>query len=110
MQLPDKLFGPDMISDPYPVYQELRTSSPVHWDSGLNAWVVTRYHDVAMILTDQRFSARRVEKGRKRFPQPEFEPLFDTLAELGLHRIDENPATLLFSLQVRFSKSLIPFI
>jgi cytochrome P450 len=79
--LPDRLFGPEMIGNPYPVYRQLRESSPVHWDPAMKAWVVTRYGDVAMVLGDKRFSSRRTARGRERFPQKEFDALFDTMAE-----------------------------
>lgn len=51
------LLDPEVLANPYPLYAELRTESPVHWDPYLHAWVVTRYADVAEVLT--RFSADR---------------------------------------------------
>ena len=57
------LLDPEVLADPYPLYRRLRTESPVHWDSYLHAWVVTRYEDVVTVLT--RFSADRT-------PSPEF--------------------------------------
>jgi pimeloyl-[acyl-carrier protein] synthase len=61
------LLDPEVLADPYPLYQRLRTEAPVHWDPYLHAWVVTRYEDVVTVLT--RFSADRA-------PSPEF---FQTL-------------------------------
>jgi len=78
--LPERLFGPEMIQDPYPFYAQLRESDPIHWDPGMHAWVITRYEDVAKVLNDKRFSSRRIAKGRERFPQAEFDALFDTLS------------------------------
>jgi cytochrome P450 len=51
------LLDPDVLADPYPLYQRLRTESPVHWDPFLHAWVVTRYADVVTVL--HHFSAAR---------------------------------------------------
>ncbi len=51
------LLDPEVLADPYPLYAELRSESPVHWDPYLHAWVVTRYADVAEVLT--RFHAAR---------------------------------------------------
>jgi cytochrome P450 len=51
------LLDPDVLANPYPLYQRLRTESPVHWDPYLHAWVVTRYDDVIAVL--HRFSANR---------------------------------------------------
>src|SRR5258707_5377106 len=51
------LLDPEVLANPYPLYQRLRTEDPVHWDPYLHAWVVTRYADVVTVLRD--FSADR---------------------------------------------------
>ncbi|GAC1398970.1 MAG: cytochrome P450 [Ktedonobacteraceae bacterium] len=51
------LLDQEVLADPYPLYQRLRTEDPVHWDPFLHAWVVTRYADVITVF--QRFSANR---------------------------------------------------
>jgi cytochrome P450 len=67
------LLDPEVLANPYPLYQRLRTESPVHWDPYLHAWVVTRYDDVITVL--HQFSADRT-------PTPEqFEAM--GLGELG---------------------------
>jgi pimeloyl-[acyl-carrier protein] synthase len=63
------LLDPQVLADPYPLYQRLRTEAPVHWDPYLHAWVVTRYADVITVL--HQFSANRT-------PTPE------QLASIGL--------------------------
>src|SRR6266851_1118634 len=40
------LLDPEVLANPYPLYHKLRNDDPVHWDSFLHAWVVTRYADV----------------------------------------------------------------
>lgn len=52
-----RLLDPEVLANPYPLYQRLRTEDPVHWDSFLHAWVVTRYPDVIRVL--HHFSANR---------------------------------------------------
>lgn len=52
-----RLLDPEVLADPYPLYHRLRSEDPVHWDSFLHAWVVTRYEDVLTVL--HRFSADR---------------------------------------------------
>src|SRR5439155_19697856 len=64
-----RLLDPEVLANPYPLYQRLRTEDPIHWDPFLHAWVVTRYADVVTVL--HRFSANRT-------PTPE------QLAALGL--------------------------
>jgi cytochrome P450 len=54
------LLNPDVLANPYPLYNRLRTEAPVHWDPFLHAWVVTRYADVVRVLHD--FSAERTPK------------------------------------------------
>ena len=51
------LLDPEVLANPYPLYQRLRTEDPVHWDPYLHAWIVTRYEDVATVF--RRFSADR---------------------------------------------------
>ncbi len=51
------LLEPEVLANPYPLYQQLRSEDPVHWDPFLHAWVVTRYADVVTVF--QRFSANR---------------------------------------------------
>ena len=51
------LLDPEVLANPYPLYQRLRSEDPVHWDPYLHAWVVTRYTDVVTVF--QRFSAKR---------------------------------------------------
>ena len=51
------LLDPEVLANPYPLFRQLRTEDPVHWDPYLHAWVVTRYADVIRVLRD--FSANR---------------------------------------------------
>jgi cytochrome P450 len=52
-----QLMDPEVLADPYPLYKQLRTERPVHWDPYLHSWVVTRYADVVRVL--HHFSANR---------------------------------------------------
>ena len=67
------LLDPQVLADPYPLYHRLRTEDPVHWDTFLHAWVVTRYDDVLRVLVN--FSANRT-------PTPE------QLTALGLSQLN----------------------
>jgi pimeloyl-[acyl-carrier protein] synthase len=66
------LLDPEVLANPYPLFHRLRREAPVHWDSFLHAWIVTRYSDVLEVL--QTFSADRT-------PTPE------QLAGMGLSQI-----------------------
>ena len=52
-----QLLDPEVLANPYPLYERLRSEAPVHWDPYLHAWVVTRYADVITVL--HHFSANR---------------------------------------------------
>ena len=52
-----RLLDPEILANPYPLYQQFRSEDPVHWDPFLHAWVVTRYADVVHVL--YHFSANR---------------------------------------------------
>ena len=66
------LLDPEVLANPYPLFHRLRSADPVHWDSYLHAWVVTRYADVLEVL--HSFSADRT-------PTPA------QLAEMGLSEL-----------------------
>jgi hypothetical protein len=51
--------SPGFVSDPYPTYDRLRTADPVHFEA--NAWVLSRYADIAAVLKDGRFGFREVQ-------------------------------------------------
>ncbi|MCB0164620.1 MAG: cytochrome P450 [Anaerolineae bacterium] len=51
------LTGPEFFRNPYPVYHALRAEAPIYWDETLQQWIITRYQDVAAILSDQRHFA-----------------------------------------------------
>ncbi len=61
-------FDPALLADPYPLLRRLRTECPVY-RSG-SRYVLTRYDDVAAVLRDPRFSAKRQGKVRRGTPTP----------------------------------------
>ena len=80
-----RLLDPEVLANPYPLYQRLRTEDPVHWDPFLHAWVVTRYRDVVHVL--HYFSANRT-------PTPE------QLSAIGLSAL--NPVAQVMVRQMLF--------
>ena len=57
------LLDPEILANPYPLFQRLRTEDPVHWDPFLHTWIVTRYVDVLEVL--HTFSAERTHTPEK---------------------------------------------
>jgi cytochrome P450 len=52
------LFDPrraDAFTNPYRMFQRLRAQDPIHYRPGHDDWVLTRYADVAAVLSDNRF-------------------------------------------------------
>jgi hypothetical protein len=80
------LLEPDILANPYPLYHRLRTEDPVHWDSYLHSWVVTRYKDVVTVLED--FSAARTPTPEqlRRLGLSELEPVAKVLVRQMLFR------------------------
>lgn len=59
-------FGPELLANPYPFYQKLRSSKPVAWFDAINGWVLTRHADISAVLRDTRFSSKRFARGLER--------------------------------------------
>ncbi|GAA1587500.1 hypothetical protein GCM10009678_82460 [Actinomadura kijaniata] len=55
---PPSLLWPGFERDPYPLYRRLREEFPVVRDEPLDAWLVSRYADVRVALSDARFTPR----------------------------------------------------
>jgi cytochrome P450 len=50
-------FDPAVVADPYPYYRLMRERDPVHRNSSIRAWFLTRHADVNDLLRDERFSS-----------------------------------------------------
>lgn len=61
-------FTPEVLSNPYPMYKQLRDAEPVHWSELLDMYVLTRYADCVGVLRDQGWSANR-QNARNRFAE-----------------------------------------
>src|SRR5262245_33285381 len=81
-----KLFRPEMLENPYPFYHQLRSEDPVHWESNLGVWILTRYADIVAALHDRRLSSDRIgslEKLREMGLEAVI-PIFRTLSDMML--------------------------
>ncbi len=43
------------IANPYPIYEQLRQTDPLHYRADKDDWILTRYADVKFVLRDKRF-------------------------------------------------------
>jgi cytochrome P450 len=53
-----RLFGPEELVDPYPLYHRLRSHSPVYWSDELNGWLITGYDAVNALARHPAVSIR----------------------------------------------------
>jgi hypothetical protein len=68
--------SPEFIRDPYPFYERLRMTDPMHL-TPLGAYVASRHADVSLILRDKRFGKNFVERMTRRYgPQVMQEPVY----------------------------------
>src|SRR5580693_9432235 len=40
---------PKVMQNPYPYYERLRAEDPVHFDEGIQTWLVTRHEDIVAV-------------------------------------------------------------
>jgi len=45
------------LTNPYPLYQQLRSTTPVYWDDPLKSWVLMRYQDILAALSNRRIAS-----------------------------------------------------
>ena len=68
--------SPEFIRDPYPFYERLRMTDPMHL-TPLGVYVASRHADVSLILRDKRFGKNFVERMTRRYgPQVMQEPVY----------------------------------
>lgn len=101
------LLSPETLTDPYPVYHQLRSEDPVHVDNRLGCWIITRYADIMTILASPHFSSDRV--GSERLKGHLWEPLrpFFQLISKQMGFSDPPDHT---RMRLLFSKSFAPQI
>src|SRR5688572_29634677 len=79
------LLHPEVRTDPYPFYAQLRSQEPVYWDEEMGFLVLTRYADIASVYTDDRFSrAQGLMSNFQRLPEAEqriAEPVYQSFSK-----------------------------
>src|SRR5713226_5785122 len=78
--------SPDFIREPYPHYERLRTSDPVHL-TPLGMFVASRHAEASLVLRDKRFGKDYVERTIRRYgPDIMKEPVFRNMSHLMLQQ------------------------
>ena len=71
--------SPDYIRDPYPSFERLRTTDPMHV-TPFGAFVASRHAEVSLVIRDKRFGKDFVERSSRRYgPQIMEEPVFRSM-------------------------------
>jgi len=85
----DPLFNPlspEFIRDPYPHYERLRSTDPVHITSH-GMYLASRHAEVSSVLRDKRFGKDFVERSKRRYgPKIMEEPIFRSMSHWMLQQ------------------------
>jgi cytochrome P450 len=78
--------SPDFIRNPYPAYERLRTTDPMHVTS-FGAFVASRHAEASLVLRDKRFGKDFVERSKRRYgPDIMQEPIFRAMSHWMLQQ------------------------
>jgi cytochrome P450 len=78
--------APEFIRDPYPHYERMRTTDPVHLTS-FGAYVASRHAEVSLVMRDKRFGKDYVERTIRRYgPKIMDEPVFRSMSHWMLQQ------------------------
>ena len=47
-------------TNPFPFYEALQESDPVHWSPAIKSWIITRYDDVRQVAMSSNMSSDRL--------------------------------------------------
>ncbi len=80
--------APEVIRNPYPYYERLRTTDPMHL-TPLGIYVASRHAEVSLVLRDKRFGKQYAERTVRRYgPKILEEPVF---RNFGLTMLQQDP-------------------
>jgi len=78
--------APEFIRDPYPHYERLRNTDPMH-HSPLGMYVASRHAEASLVLRDKRFGKDFTERSTRRYgPQIMEEPVFRSMSHWMLQQ------------------------
>src|SRR5882672_6724830 len=78
--------SPDFIRDPYPHYERMRTTDPVHL-TPLGVYVCSRHAEASLVVRDKRFGKDYVERTIRRYgPKIMDEPVFRSMSHWMLQQ------------------------
>ena len=92
--VPDDMFAPDVIADPYAYYGRLRDADPIHWNETYALWVVTRYDDVVWLTRHHELFSSAVFRNDPGPPiRPSMSPTRAFTSTSGITRATSSSST-----------------
>jgi cytochrome P450 len=82
---------PEVLANPFPLYQRLRDEDPAHWSPRLKAWVLTRYDDVKRVCLDTGMSSDRLRPFFATLPPAEARRVAELVRYLTLWMVFRDP-------------------
>src|SRR5436305_2556195 len=78
--------SPELLRDPYPHYERLRTTDPMHL-TPFGAFVASRHAEASLVMRDKRFGKDYVERTSRRYgPKILEEPVFRSMSHWMLQQ------------------------
>jgi cytochrome P450 len=78
--------SPDFIRNPYPHYERLRSTDPMHL-TAFGSYVASRHAEVSLVMRDKRFGKDFVERTKRRYgPDIMKEPVFRSMSHWMLQQ------------------------
>ena len=78
--------SPEFIRDPYPHYERLRSTDPMHL-TAFGSYVASRHAEVSLVMRDKRFGKDFVERTKRRYgPDIMKEPVFRSMSHWMLQQ------------------------
>ena len=69
----------EFLANPYPVYDQMRSTDPVFWSEQNSYWLLTRYKDIVSLIPNEHLSSNRIVAHADRMPhdvKEQFRPFF----------------------------------
>jgi hypothetical protein len=86
--------SPEFIRDPYPFYERLRTTDPMHL-TPFGSYVASRHAEASLVLRDKRFGKDFVERSTRRYGRQIMEePVFRSMSHWMLQQDPPDHARL----------------
>ena len=83
--------GEEVVSNPYPFYDQLRRQDPVHWSESDNYWYITRYADLTSVIRDDRISSARFSALAASLPEDTQQSLADFIGGVSSWMLLSDP-------------------